>query len=147
MKRIRKREPETTLFVFGVVFVIILLMGLYYSYKKNPEYNPPAILSEQDELLDYIWFRESSRGQNPKCRKGIVGPAGERGQYQITPIFKEDVERIGNFIIDEYNPSSCRDGIIIWMNYYAPRVGAKTVAEKYELYRRGPSGYKKWKMR
>ena len=42
------------------------------------------------------------------------------------------------------SPRPARAGIRIWMNYWAPRVGASTQEELYELYRRGPSGYRQW---
>lgn len=97
------------------------------------------------EALDEIHWRESRRGADPRSRPGIVGPAGERGEFQVTPIFIADVERIAEFRIDPDDMASCRKGITIWLSHYSPRVGAVTTEELYQLYRRGPTGYRKWK--
>ena len=95
------------------------------------------------ELMDYIWLRESNYGLDPNCWK--IGPAGEYGEFQIIPIFVADVERISGFTIDRSDNDSCRAGIEMWLNHYAPRVGAVTTDELYELYRRGPAGYRRTK--
>lgn len=92
-------------------------------------------------VLDEIHWRESRRGADPKCRQ--IGLAGEVGEFQIRPIFIADVERIAGYRIDPADFWSCRKGITIWLSYYAPRVGAETVDEMYELYRCGPSGFRR----
>lgn len=97
------------------------------------------------DLLDMIWWRESRRGTDPRCRRGIVGPAGERGAYQITPIFEAEVRRLGGGPIDVYDDASCRAAITRWLRYWIPRVGASTLAEAYQLFRRGPNGYRRWR--
>lgn len=93
--------------------------------------------------LDEAWLRESSCGTDPAWR--ITGPAGEEGEYQIRPIFKKDVKRLSGYEIDVYDNDSCRYGIFIYLEEYAPRVGAVTVEDMYQLFRRGPSGYRTWK--
>ena len=103
-----------------------------------PAARAPAALIE---VMDYIWFRESRRGLDKRC--WTVGPAGEYGEFQIIPIFVRDVERISGFVIDRADNDSCRYGIEVWLNHYAPRVGAVTTDELYELYRRGPGGYRR----
>ena len=88
---------------------------------------------------------ESTCGKDPRWK--IPGPAGELGEYRIRPIFIEEVLRItgGKFRIDPFNNISCREGIARWLEYSAPPVGATTTEELYELYRRGPAGYRRWK--
>ena len=96
-----------------------------------------------DKTLDYIWLKESRRGKDPKCRK--VGAAGERGEFQITPIFIDDIERLTEVRIDPHDNKQCRWAVVLWLDHYAPIVGAQTVDELYELYRYGPFGYRKLK--
>ena len=98
-------------------------------------------------LLDYIWLRESDCGQDPRCLPGRVGRFGERGEYQVTPIFCRDYRRLTGQTLDPYNNSQCRYAIVVWMSYYAPRVGAESMNDLYELYRRGPTGYRRWQKR
>ena len=95
------------------------------------------------DTLDYIWQRESSRGTDPLCR--VTGPAGEQEEYQITPIFSAEVYRISGYRIDVFCNKSCRYGISLWLDYWIPRVftGQPTVEQVYEMYRRGPKGYRK----
>lgn len=102
-------------------------------------------VSPAGSILDYVHYRESRCGKDPKCRRGIIGPAGEEGEYQITPIFVKDVKRISGLTIDPYCNDSCRGGITVWLSHYAPVVGAVSIEERYELYRRGPGGYRRWK--
>ena len=105
-----------------------------------PAARAPAALIE---VMDYIWFRESRRGLDKRC--WTVGPAGEYGEFQITPPFLADVVRIAGFHIDRSDNDSCRAGIELWLRHYAPRVGAETVDELYELYRRGAKGFAEWR--
>ncbi len=106
--------------------------------------HPVALSSSVVELLDYIHFRESRRGTDPRCFRGIVGPAGERGEYQLTPPFTEEVKRLGGSV-DVYDNASCKRAIVLWMDYWAPKRGAESIADKYELFRRGPTGFRQWK--
>ena len=98
-------------------------------------------LTDVFAALDYIWGMESTKGLDPRWR--IEGPASERGEYRLTKIFIEDVERICGFVIDPFDNDKCRYGIFIWLKYYAPSAGAKTVEQMCELFRLGPSGYRK----
>ena len=111
----------------------------------SPMPAPALPVERHGEALDYFWLRESTCGKDPRAARGIIGPAGERGQYQICPIFVADVYRIAGNRIDVYDNASCRKGIAIWLSHYAPRVGAESIEELYELYRRGPTGYGQWK--
>ena len=106
---------------------------------------PAPAATDYAAILDYIWLRESSRGQDRRCWQ--VGPAGEYGEFQVTPPFLADVQRIGGYVIDRADNASCRAGIEIWLRHYAPRVGAVTTDELYRLYNMGPGGYRKWKGR
>lgn len=94
--------------------------------------------------IDECWWRESRNGQDPRAAPGIIGSAGERGQYQLTPIFIREIARLG-FEVDPYDNDQCRYAAYIYFSYWGPRVGAQTVDELYELYRRGPTGYRAWK--
>lgn len=104
----------------------------------------PIRTSPAGSIFDYIHFRESRCGQDPRCRRGIIGDAGERGEYQVTPIFVEDVKRLSGLTIDPYDNDSCRGGITVWLGHYVPIVGATTIEQQYELYRRGAKGYRRW---
>jgi len=95
------------------------------------------------EAIEYAWDRESSRGTDPNWR--VMGPAGEQGQLRQTPIFIEDVFRISGEVIDSLDLERARYGMFIYLQEYAPKVGAVTVEDLYELYRRGYKGYKTWK--
>ncbi len=95
------------------------------------------------DAIDLAWWRESRNGTDPNWRG--VGSAGERGEYQIRPIFIEEVKRISGFVIDPLDNDSCRYGIYVYLSYWGPRVGAGTKDDLYELFRRGPTGYRAWK--
>ena len=96
------------------------------------------------EALDYVWLRETRCGQDPFP---AVGPLGEEGEYQIRPIFIEDVERFYGYTIDPHNNASCRWGVYLWFKHYAPRVGIgyRQKFELYRLYNMGATGYREWK--
>lgn len=113
--------------------------GSHTELSASAVWSPPAT-RPAPSVLDVIHQRESSDGQDERCWE--VGPNSEYGEYQITDIFVADVKRISGYQIDRADNVSCRRGITIWLNYYAPRVGAETVAELYDLYRYGPSGYR-----
>jgi len=97
-----------------------------------------------DRAVKLIHWRESRYGQDPRCRRGVVGPAGERGEFQVTPIWAEDVMRLTGETVDPYDVAQCRRLVRAWLEYYAPRVGASTPEQMAELYRRGPAGYRRW---
>lgn len=93
------------------------------------------------EAIALIHWRESRNGADPDCRK--VGSDGERGEYQQTPDFLDDIERIGGERIDPTDNAQAIKAIRIYFDHYALRVGAKTPDELYELYNRGPTAYRK----
>ncbi len=90
------------------------------------------------DVLDYIWGMESTKGLDPRWR--IEGPASERGEYRLTKIFIEDVKRICGFVIDPFDIDKCRYGIFMWLKHYAPRVGAVTAEDMWQLFNLGPTG-------
>ena len=94
---------------------------------------------------EYIHERESDYGRSPECKRGWVGPHGERGEYQITPIFEEDIWRLFKERIDPYDNAQCKRLIPRWLKHYRP--GAKdlydvmiAVQELWACYNRGPTG-------
>lgn len=102
------------------------------------------------DILDEIHWRESRRGADPRAQRGVVGPAGEEGPYQFTPICIDDVERITALTGEAWRPNpynlhDCRRAATIWLEYYCPRVGAVKLEDQYQLYRRGSKGYREWK--
>ena len=103
----------------------------------------PVLHPTRESVIDYIWQRESRRGEDKRCWE--IGPDGEYGEFQITPIFVRDVRRISGYEIIRSDYSSCVHGINIWLDYWLPRVGAVDLISQYELYNRGPTGYRKWR--
>ena len=93
------------------------------------------------QALDYIDFREGDYGTNPKCARGIIGPAGERGRFQITPIFIEDVLRLFGRRIDPYDRRQCQKYILLYLRHYRPE--ATSVEALYRCYNAGPTGAKR----
>ena len=107
----------------------------------------PAALSPWGAFLDYAHFRESRCGADPRCLPGRVGPAGERGEFQVTPPFVREVRRISGYTINPHDNRSCRIGASLWLDFWAPRVGLTPwhdVELVYELYNRGPRGFREW---
>lgn len=157
---------EFILFILLVIFIIICINLLgrirkmetsiinYKGEKDNvvPEevaldvdYACAVILYE--ELIDFIWYIESNRGEDDSCKN--IGPYGEEGEYQIRPIFVEDVKRItkNRFIIDVNDNESCKKGIGIWLEYYSLKIpywSKLELSQQYVLYNRGYAGFKKW---
>ncbi len=91
------------------------------------------------DVLDYIWGMESTCGTDPDWR--IPGDAGELGEYRLTPIFIEDIAIKFRFVIDPFDIDKCRYGIFMWLKHYAPRVGAVTAEDMWQLFNLGPTGY------
>ncbi len=108
----------------------------------------PHTPAERQKLLvravDAIHEQESKRGQDPNCRKGVVGPAGELGEFQVTPAWREDAHRITGLATDPYDTERTRYHVYRWLKYYQASVGAWTVRDLCELYKRGPTGYREW---
>lgn len=97
--------------------------------------------------LERIWWAESRCGKDPRAGLGQVGLAGERGSWQITPRFAADLERLTGRPCNVHDVARCKEQIRVWLEYYGPRVGARTSKELAELYRRGPKGYRQWRNR
>ena len=100
---------------------------------------------ERAVVIDYFHFKESNRGRMDIPE---VGAAGERGEFQIRPIFVRDVERISGYRIRTGSNTSCIIGINFWLNHYLPLatdfLGRRlTVKEQWSMYNRGYSGWKR----
>ena len=91
--------------------------------------------------LEIILFEESRGG----VTRGEVGPAGERGMWQVTPIWERDVERIFGEQVDPDDLAGTGEQVRRWLEWYGPKAGCVTVEDYRELYRRGPTGYRTWK--
>ena len=90
-------------------------------------------------ILDYIWYRESRCGKDENWK--LPKPTGEVGEYQIRPIFIEDVIRISGYIINPMDNKSCRKGVRIWLDHYVSYINKNmTINDQYELYNRGYKG-------
>lgn len=87
-------------------------------------------------ITDYIWYRESSCGRDAKAKPGIVGAAGERGEYQITPIWIKDIRRLAGVTVDPYNNAQCRWAIGVFYDHYAKPGMSRD--QLYRLYNHGP---------
>ena len=105
--------------------------------RKNEELYAKAVVE--------IYLRESKCGTDPKARRGVIGLKGEQGDFQVTPIWCEDIKRLFGEEVHPYNNVKLWGQIIRWLEYYGPRVGAVTVDDLAEMYRRGPSGFREWK--
>ena len=92
-----------------------------------------------------IYRRESSLGLDPKARPGVIGPDGERGPFQVRPIWYRDIKQLFGEEVDPDDTNRTWWQVWRWLEYYGPRVGATTVDDLYEMYRRGPTGYEEWK--
>lgn len=92
-----------------------------------------------------IYFLESRCGADPRAARGIVGPAGERGGFQTTPIFWADCRRLYHQLdqragrgagigvhlsthysgrdpaheVGAYDDTLCRLLIALWLEHYA----------------------------
>jgi len=166
MDKIKKLKRQRFWLDTIVTVILLIIFGLTFAFlptRPPPKpvvtipttitppkgFNPPVPKKKQmmgdvdfGHLLYIIWDKESNCGMSELYDPDTVGPAGERGEYQITPIFIREVERLCGRTIDPMNNASCRAGIYVWMEYWAKRVGAKTEEEMYELYRYGPTGYR-----
>ncbi len=109
--------------------------------------SPPAAApgSFIDDCLDYILWSESRNGTDPRCRPGFVGPAGERGAWQITPIYIRDIRRLFSVDLDPYDFDGCRYYAGRWLEHYMAHTTVETTHEAHQLYRRGLTGYQEWK--
>ena len=101
-----------------------------------------------DHATDYIRWRETKNGTDITYRRrnGDPGPAGELGEYQITPIFQRDCLAKLALHVDPLDNTSCQDVIPRWLAYYAKAYRLNTdKATLYQLYRLGPgSSFLRW---
>jgi len=131
--------------------------------KSHGSAGPPPAVDRVGESAAAIeaavalaWERESSNGADrrswPIHLGGRVGPAGERGAYQLTPVFVADVRRISRSAggpartVDPYDDAACRWAIRVYLSHYAPRPAtrAETAEELYQLFHLGPGAYRRW---
>jgi len=98
-----------------------------------------------DDCLDYIVWAESRNGTDPNCQPGIVGPAGELGPWQVTPIYVADIKRLTGEVLDPYDCQACREAARVYLQHYMRYVAVETICDAHELYRRGLTGYRNWK--
>lgn len=91
--------------------------------------------------IAYFWWRESRCGQDPNSKPGMVGPAGEQGEYQLTPIFIQDVWNRWQYPVNPLDNRSCIIAITLWLSHYGRLADVKTPDEYYKLYNLGYKGY------
>ena len=95
------------------------------------------------DAVIFIHFKESRLGQDEGWK--VVGPDGELGEMRVTPIWCRDIKRLFGEEVDPFNVPRLYRQVLRWLMYYGPLVGAEGVDELYELYRRGPSGFREWR--
>jgi hypothetical protein len=117
--------------------------------EAGPQEPPPTLApgSFIDECLDYIYWSESRNGADPKCFPGEVGPAGELGPWQVTPIYRRDIKRLTGVDLDPYDNDACRDAARAYLEHYMRHTTVTTPYEAHELYKRGLTGYREWKVK
>lgn len=106
-------------------------------------FTPAPTVDIYDHAIAMIHWQESRFGADPRCKPGHVGPAGEIGEFQITPIWLDDIHRLG-VGCDPWDRDSCRRAIRVWLKHYGPRVGAKDPDDLARLYNLGPTGFRRW---
>ena len=72
-----------------------------------------------------------------RCERWNLSPIEERWEAI------EDCERLFGTSPPPDDPKAVAGYVKAWLRYYGPRVGAKTVDDLAELYRRGPTGYRR----
>ncbi|MCP4612130.1 MAG: hypothetical protein GY845_25830 [Planctomycetes bacterium] len=95
--------------------------------------------------LDYI-KRKESQGASEKTLR-TPGPNGELGSYQMTPIYIKDHLRRTGERLDPLNDLQAEASVCLYLEYYCPLVGAESIEDAYQVYRRGAKGYKKFRGR
>lgn len=169
----RKAHITSILGIVAVSVVLFVLIGgpkslPEYTYGDGGQSSDPSKSSDPrsempvvalydrydrlDATIRYIRGQESTDSLDPLCR--VMGPDGEQGNYGIREIFVADVIRISSYVIDPWDDASCEKGIRIWFDYWAPKVCPQnlehpgrpgSIRDLYELYRRGPMGYRRWR--
>lgn len=94
------------------------------------------------QAIDRIWWQESRRGTDPKAARGVVGPHGELGPMQVTPIWRKDVERLTGILADPYDMGLLRYHTIVWLMHYSSGARAVTVDDMADMHRLGPTGFR-----
>ena len=95
------------------------------------------------QAVDVILWAESRNGTAPNL--DVPGPDGELGPWQVTPIWIADIKRLTGETVDPMDTDATRKQVLYWLKHYGPKVGAETVGDFWQLYRRGPTGYRRWK--
>ncbi len=140
MKRDTKEQIKGFVLCLEIIALFMLVPILARACR---DWRPATAEPDSDlfaQAVQVIHHRESRSGADPRCRQ--TGPCGEIGEYQMTPIWLADCARLG-IDVDPLDNESCRRAIRAWLAYYAPRLGAETPEHMAELYRRGPSGYRR----
>ena len=138
---------KTIHLILGVAVCTIIIHTMTLSRLELPaayEAGMAATVGPADpwaDALDYIHWRESRQGQALNGK--VVGPCGEMGEYQQTPIFRADIERLTGRTYDPRRPRSARWAARVWLMHYAPLAGLTPDdgEELAKLYRYGYAGY------
>ncbi len=96
-----------------------------------------------EQALHVILWAESRNGLMPNL--DVPGPNGELGSWQVTPVWIADIKRLTGETVNPMDKDNMRRQAKVWLKHYGPRVGAETVEDLRQLYRRGPTGYRRWK--
>jgi len=122
--------------VLGALLCIVLAFigGIWIGEQKVDKY-PSA--KTMDDLLHAIAIVESNKDVN------ALGQCGEVGVYQVTDIFKEDVERLLSYDV-RWSPHIMEGYIKVYWFYYGDttRLGRPATLEDYaRMFYGGPDGY------
>jgi len=98
------------------------------------------------QCVDLCHLRESHRGQDVKSRPGVIGPKGERGQYQLRPIFIDEIQRLHGWRPDPDNVQESQTAAFLWILHYSKQaerqLGRKiSIHEMRSIYRYGYEGW------
>lgn len=152
----RERTTSHRLGQWGIVAVICVMGCImlapavrhYMRQDKGTTVVTPPVPNALRPLFDAIAYVES---------KGdfiAVGPGGEIGMYQLTPVYVDDVNRILQWrringrnytYADRYNPKLCEEMMIIYWEHYTGCVHLVRDADWSDLVRihyGGPNGHK-----
>ena len=147
--------------------VIVILAGLYINrVRPRPLLDTPAeldpspmlvgaepelygseldlgpIVTPYDRAAYWLWSLESSCGTAPAWR--VLGPDGEVGQWQATPIWREDFRAIFGREARVHSVNGMYQDVSDWLwwwwhNRHGDGQRRPTVEELVTLYQRGPS--------
>lgn len=94
------------------------------------------------QTVDLCHLRESDRGRDVKSRPGVIGPKGERGQFQLRPIFIEDCRRLYGWSPDPDNVEDSQKATFLVLLHYA-RYSERTLGREisaedvYKIFNQG----------